>query len=502
MSDDLTGTRGKRSRTQGRGVGGAGGGAAGQDGGGARRGGAGGGFSEYGGGGGGRGKRRRESHSRSDGAADDDDSDAPRSEVIGASAAVPAASAESHVSTAFTLVGGAASPSSGAHAAPATAEMEWKDPVDVRYEGARNLDEFEQLTFKAAKWTERLRPAIKFVMLVINGAERDAVINMLRKPQGFAEPVTIASKYHIGIFGSTGVLVAVVTSGPGAGGLQGCQRALTDALHDLGRHTILNVGVGFGRKPFGDDGRLFSKGAQLLGDVFVSSSVAAYDLVRATRVKVDGRWTTHYEWRGDKVPCMLAQTAAADTCTWFTQKLEEKYEWDFDETLVDRPPKATVAPFISGHMLVDDATIHKQLFSRFEDAKFGEMEGSGVLAAADCHNVHWMIIKSICDYGGQGLPKNKKAQAYAAWTACQFVEALLPGLKNHERLAASPSGCAGSSSAASSGGTGAGGAGGAGGLPRHELADSRVKAKGDVFRGTSSRTTNSQIDTEGSFGSA
>ena len=82
--------------------------------------------------------------------------------------------------------------------------------------------------------------------------------------------------------------------------------------------------------------------------------------------------------------------------------------------------------YISGEQLVDNKTVRNRLLSESPEAKAGEMEGNGLVAACESARKPWILVKAICDFadGNKGKDKNKR-QAIAAASSANCCAAVL-----------------------------------------------------------------------------
>ncbi|WP_066371783.1 5'-methylthioadenosine/S-adenosylhomocysteine nucleosidase family protein [Herbidospora mongoliensis] len=81
-------------------------------------------------------------------------------------------------------------------------------------------------------------------------------------------------------------------------------------------------------------------------------------------------------------------------------------------------PKTHYGILLTSNVLVDSEIERARLIAENPDALGGEMEGGGFYAAAALTGSHWIVIKSICDWGAK---KTKKDQPLAARNAADYV---------------------------------------------------------------------------------
>jgi nucleoside phosphorylase len=167
-----------------------------------------------------------------------------------------------------------------------------------------------------------------------------------------------------------------------------------DALSSLEPKPIavINTGIAFGLKPAKQD----------FGDVLVSEQIRLYELERRGRVNIA---------RGDR-------PSSSDILLGWCRDF--KSDWA-SNTTEDLRPRVHFGLFMSGEKLSDDPDFVAGLLSAEPEAIGGDMEAAGVYAAAQGHalqRIHWIIVKSICDWG---MGKGDAHQQVAARNAIDFV---------------------------------------------------------------------------------
>ena len=70
---------------------------------------------------------------------------------------------------------------------------------------------------------------------------------------------------------------------------------------------------------------------------------------------------------------------------------------------------------------MNDPKLTKFLRKRYPDAIGNEMEASGVWAASERENVHWIIVKGICDWGMDKTDDFQPLAASAAVSLCKHI---------------------------------------------------------------------------------
>lgn len=244
-------------------------------------------------------------------------------------------------------------------------------------------------------------PAIDFVIATATKRERRTMLDRMQPLGGRSRIVKTSweeSTYYLGVCGL--YTCALVMSEPGSGGRAGSGQHIADAIERWAPRGAIMPGIAFGRG--GDD--------QMLGDVLISTRAIPYDHVR--------RGTTREIFRS---PHPEAGQTLLDRA--------RNLHWTWTPSHAGAEPRDPIlGAVLSGDSLVDDPQFKAHLFEEFPEAVGGEMELSGLYAAAERRRVEWILIKGICDWG-----EDKRAisdQPLAARNACDCTAALLadPGL--------------------------------------------------------------------------
>lgn len=154
---------------------------------------------------------------------------------------------------------------------------------------------------------------------------------------------------------------------------------------------VIMVGICFG----------FDDEKQQIGDVVVSSAIRNYETRRMGATEEIPRGSTY---QTDK--CLLNA---------FNNL---KLSWE-NIGIDDQRKNMSLGLYISGEQLVDNKTIRNQLRSESPEAKAGEMEGNGLVAACESARKPWILVKAICDFadGNKGKDKDKRQEIAAASAA-------------------------------------------------------------------------------------
>lgn len=198
--------------------------------------------------------------------------------------------------------------------------------------------------------------------------------------------------YNLGILNDARVFL--VRSTMGSGGPDGSTLTINEAIDALQPTAVIMVGIAFGLQPR----------KQQIGDILVAQKLRGYERQRYGTSK-DGLQNPVIIQRGDLVPAsprLLDRFASG------------KLDW------TGAPVRFGV--ILSGEKLIDNKSLRDQLLTYEPEAIGGEMEGEGLYAVAYRHQIHWLLVKAICDWadGNKARGKDKK-QKLAAKNAADFT---------------------------------------------------------------------------------
>jgi nucleoside phosphorylase/ribosomal protein S18 acetylase RimI-like enzyme len=222
-----------------------------------------------------------------------------------------------------------------------------------------------------AERTTALMRQTKVLLLTAAQIELDTTLSMLEPSDG----TSICYGYKgqaVYYFGRLGLYeVAVAKCKAGSARRDGAAMTVQQAISDCNPIAVIAVGVAFG----GYTSHL------KIGDVLLSEQVISYDIKRAS--------PTGDVYRGpipEAGPILL-------------NRFSNALGWEFK-----RPDgyscKVKPGPLLSGETLLDNLEEKVSLFSHHPTAIGGEMEATGIYAAAARHDTsrEWIIVKSICDW--------------------------------------------------------------------------------------------------------
>lgn len=152
----------------------------------------------------------------------------------------------------------------------------------------------------------------------------------------------------------------------------------------------------------------FDNEKQQIGDVVVSSAIKNYETRRM----------------GEKEEIPRGGTYQTDKCL-LNAFNNLKLTWE-NIGIDDKKKNLTLGLYISGEQLVDNKEVRDAHLAETPEAKAGEMEGNGLVAACESARIPWVLVKAICDFadGNKGEDKELK-QRIAAASSAHCCEAVL-----------------------------------------------------------------------------
>ncbi|HLF96316.1 MAG TPA: hypothetical protein VI457_04155 [Methylococcaceae bacterium] len=240
--------------------------------------------------------------------------------------------------------------------------------------------------------------ACNLLLVVATTIERDAVLDQFRNEHGCTiDEVFAHRRTYFKISGIAESKILLVQCEIGSGGVGASQATVRDAIDDLNPGSIVMVGVAFGMKP----------DTQEIGQVLVSKQLRPYEMQRIGTVDGGAVYTP----RGDQV------TASSKLLSKFRAV---EYSWS---------GKVSFGLLLSGEKLIDNRDYRESLAKQEPEAIGGEMEGTGLYAAAADLGKDWIIVKGICDWADGKKNDNKDAlqREAAAKSAAFVIHAILRG---------------------------------------------------------------------------
>lgn len=244
--------------------------------------------------------------------------------------------------------------------------------------------------------TEALHADIDILLLTAAELERETVLRHMKPPltkSSIARVYAGTLTFYIGRLGAANV--ALTRCKAGSVLRDGSTLAVFESLRLVRPRGIIAVGFAFG----GYTDKL------QIADVLVSSSVALYDVVRK---QADGD---------------ISRSVRPESGPLLLNRFREASDWKYNRT-DGHECKIVEGLILTGEELIDSLPRKVELFTAYPEAIGGEMEGSGLYAAAARRwQSEWIIIKAVCDWGDG--TKGKQYQPHAADAAVSLVEHVL-----------------------------------------------------------------------------
>ncbi len=237
------------------------------------------------------------------------------------------------------------------------------------------------------------RPRCHVLLVVATDIERDHTLASFKKLTGQPSKIHHGSRLSYHYLGKvSGAQTYLVQSEMGSSSPGASTVTVTQAIGELDPKAIILEGIAFG----------VDSSKQAIGDIIVSKQLLSYE---QQRLGTDGDGSDKVILRGDKATAsnMLLQRCHAAVVSW-------------------RGASVSFALVLSGDKLVDNVGYRQQLIQLAPEAKGGEMEGTGLYAAAHNAAKDWIVIKAICDWA-DGAKRDHKSerQSQAAQAAADFT---------------------------------------------------------------------------------
>ncbi len=245
-------------------------------------------------------------------------------------------------------------------------------------------------------------------LLVATEVERQAVLKKMRPPKNKRSVLQVhvaSNTYFLGRLGITEIVLCMTEMG--SSGRDASTLVTAEVIRAWKLPAVIMVGIAFGRDAV----------KQEIGNVLISDRIFSYEPQRVGQSSNENRGP-EYSAR----PVLL-------------NRFRNVVGWRFKGPN-GRQCGVQTGPILSGEKLVDNAEFKKQLFERYPTAIGGEMEGSGLAAAAEREGREWIVVKAICDWGDG--TKTKHHQGFAAAASVDLVEHVLNQLGALDALSQSP----------------------------------------------------------------
>lgn len=210
--------------------------------------------------------------------------------------------------------------------------------------------------------------------------------------------------FDLGVIG--GARIFMVQSEMGAGGPAGATLVVHEGIKALSPSAVIMIGIAFGLIPE----------KQRLGDILVARQLVGYELQKIEQGP-DGEEIIRP--RGDRVQASPRLLSRLRACI---------FDW--------QGPKVHFGLILSGDKLANHKNFRNKLLSIEPEAVGGEMEGTGVYAAAYRNKVDWILVKAICDWADGH--KDDAYQQQAAENAVRFILYVLQQRGLAENISGTP----------------------------------------------------------------
>ena len=225
-----------------------------------------------------------------------------------------------------------------------------------------------------------------FLIVTATKTETKALHDVM--PENILRVVIGDNTYYLGQVGLYNIInVQCLQMGSISPG--GSSQTVNTALNEWKNiKAVIMVGICFG----------FDEAKQQVGDIIVSKSIRNYE---TRRMGKDHETPRGNSYQADK--CLLNA---------FNNLI---FSWEYIG-IDDEKKRLILGDYISGEQLVDNEEVRNKLHSESPEAKAGEMEGNGLVAACESARKPWILVKAICDFadGNKGKDKNKKQQIAAS----------------------------------------------------------------------------------------
>ncbi|AHF13608.1 HAD family hydrolase [Bacteroides uniformis] len=262
--------------------------------------------------------------------------------------------------------------------------------------------------FNQAKWDKLCEPSFKEIdfsqlnrlpikpliaLAVVNEIEKKAVLSSLKSIPKTNKKYKVVYKkqtYYLGLFGLYPSVV--VQSGMGIDGPMDATLTIHETIQTWKINVVVAIGVAMGLKP----------GKHHLGDVLVSQTILNYN-------------------KNKVIPnSQINRSVRPMSSIPLFDRFKNRTNWQYyDEN--NRKCNVHLGLIITGGSVVDDPELALKLSKEYPDAIGNEMEASGVWAASEREDVHWIVVKGICDWGMGKTDDYQPLAASAAVSLCKQI---------------------------------------------------------------------------------
>lgn len=260
-------------------------------------------------------------------------------------------------------------------------------------------------TYKDIHKSEIVAQDYVFLIVSTTQVETEAFHNIM--PNEILRVVAGDYTYYMGQVGQYNVInvqcLQMGSLNPG-----GSAQTVNAALREWPQiKAVIMTGICFG----------FDREKQQIGDVIVSSAIKNYETRRM----------------GAKEEIPRGGTYQIDKCLYNAFN-NLKLSWE--NIGIDNKKKGLIMGlYVSGEQLVDNKEVRDAHLAETPEAKAGEMEGNGLVAACESARIPWVIVKAICDFADGEKGKDKEIrQRIAAASSAHCCEAALGQMTAFESI--------------------------------------------------------------------
>ena len=230
------------------------------------------------------------------------------------------------------------------------------------------------------------------LLVTATKVESKTVLQLFKEATGKkAKPMPIEGRIYFDLCTVNRARVFMVQSEMGAGGLGASLQTVQRGIDALSPAAVIMVGIAFG----------VDEVKQAIGDILVAENLCYYEPQRVGVRK--GR------------PQTIVRSDRPRASSWLLNYLKSA-------ELMWEGPTVRFGVVLTGEKLVDNMTFRRKVLAFEPEAIGGEMEGSGLYAACQDNQVHWILVKAICDWADGNKAQDKhKRQKTAATNAASFV---------------------------------------------------------------------------------
>ena len=272
---------------------------------------------------------------------------------------------------------------------------------------AKLFPEINDVWIHYEKFSEDLVKGITVLLMTITENELRGIMGYLEPKDGngkIIETIVNGEKVYIGKYGKCPVIVGMSTKEKTQQGLLDACLVTIKILMTIEIHHVIAVGICYGM----DESKISS------GDIIVSNLICDFTSLRVENKKdSNNKYTLQMQHRKAIPP------VGATLLQVFFPPI------NYTHTQGGKEVEVRCGPIISRPDLVDNPTYKEYLKHLWPNALGGEMEGAGIMAAAERvpskHRVEVIVIKAICDWGDGKKSEADGWKPFSSHAAARYV---------------------------------------------------------------------------------